>query len=649
MGEVINNLLRAFAIIGGIVFVLIGLHFGVASLGVDIAHDYDSRMAVGQSERSAKLQALATDLDQHHWRWTWRVAVHPHSEVAPWALVFPWVKNPGQIGRGDYFNPVWMTRTFTQERMINDFLPPVLIGLGLTFVLEFIAYPLIRSRVARSLADDSNGVFGSARDLPRGDGFVLAKNVRLARDGGGNPHVLTIGSSGSGKSACQVIPSLLSLPSDCGAVCTDPKEEILARAGLPLQRQGHQVIVLGPKVGHGTGWDPLLACKSADDCRELGRQLIVGGDESEGAGSGGNWNNMSRTCLSAYLIQAWADGRGLADALIAMYGDEASGKSITDESAMLDYRQFETLAGGQNTKASVLATIQGACQVWLIDQVVGWMRCPRQFKMESLRKGAVVFLVTNAADARATRAIQRVFFARLFDFLADSDGADVRVLADEMGNLGKLDGLDQALNLLRSAGVGIHAFVQNVSQLFQVYGRDAGAVVAESFGTITIMAGLRNDGNDLAKLLGEREDVKASYSTQDEKMRAQFGQQRRQVIDGAMLRQIARDEVLIVSGNRKPVMAKLKPWFKIRKLRNRVVPKVMRKDWRAIPPEAKKVFFDGIKKIDPVRIVLPEKPKSGKSDANAEAVAPHIQKQVHETKGESDRSDDPFASLNAEC
>jgi len=609
MGEVINNLLRIAVILGHLGLVLGGAWMAIAGLATGIQQErlkeaYKTAIS-NQNERFKQaVKRQFSDIQNHRISWSWRLATRADEMRDVWSELFPPLAEFGQIGKGNFFAQNKL-KWITPNRVLLHALPWLLAGVLLALLLEFFIYPLIRTRVARSLADDSKEIIGHPATLPKGDGFVLAKNVRLPRDGGGNPHVLTVAPSGGGKSSAQLLPSLLQLPDDCAAVVTDPKSELLARAGVWLARQGHKVIALGPMVGFGYGWDPLKECQTPDDCRELARQLIEAGDEGV-AGSGGNWNNMSRTCLSAYLIQTHADGLGLADALQLLYADLAMGKALTDSAAELDYRQFSTMAGSVNTVGSVLATIQGSTQVWLQDQVVGWMNAKHQLKLDMIReKKAVVFLLTSASDARASRPIQRLFFSRLFDHLASSSGADVRVFLDEMANLGAMEGIDQALNLLRSAGVGIHAFVQNTSQLFSVYGRDAGAVVAESFGTICVMAGLRNDARDLAQLLGEREEVRASYSTQDEKMRAQFGQNQRQALDASMLRQIGKSEVLIVSSNLKPVMARLKPWFKTKKLRDRVIWPSMRADWKEIPDSIKKTFFGKFPEISPVQVVLP--------------------------------------------
>lgn len=667
MGEVINNILKGLAWLLGILLVIAGIYTGIASLGADAATAFAADgatkyEALHNQVEARRWEAGVEDFYFHHWRWTWHMAVHPKLLRSAWAEAFPPIADIGQYVKGNWWNSHLVGITFTRRNLTYHFVGPIVGGLLAAVILEVIVLPLVRSRVAKGLATTNRKVFGKPKDIPRGDGFVLARGVRLARDGGGNPHVATFGPSGGKKSAAQAIRSVFQLPPDCGAVISDVKMEIAARCADYLRKQGHKIIIIGPKAGFGHGLDFLRRCKSPDDCRDLAQQIIEAGDDSIQAT--GNWNNMSQPLLSAYMIQAWSDGLGLADAFQLILDDQGSGEALTDNAAILDYRLFEGMKSSGGTSGSVWATIQAASKTWLQEMVVGWMSAENQFDYEDLRKGAVVFLVSSAGDTRKTRAIQRVFFAQIFDYLAASSGADVRIILDEFANLGKVQNIGEALNLLRSAGVGIHCFCQSLVQLYDVYSRDGGAVVFEAFGTICVMAGLKKDASEIANLLGEDEDVRPSYSTQDEKMRAQFSQQRRQAIDGAMLRQLRGKQVLIISGNCKPVIAKLKVWYsRFGFLRYRVYPRVLRRNWKDIPEDAKKAAFAHFPKIEPIQIVSKPRPKKEEQqeekpkrktlridlDDLADALAPHLQSHKPAVEGDGEPPvdhADPFVGLD---
>lgn len=61
---------------------------------------------------------------------------------------------------------------------------------------------------------------------------------------------------------------------------------------------------------------------------------------------------------------------------------------------------------------------------------------------------------------------------------------NVYVFADEFKLLPKLQHIDDALNFGRGLGVRVMAGVQSVDQLYDVYGKDKGAVIASGFGSI---------------------------------------------------------------------------------------------------------------------------------------------------------------------
>jgi len=63
---------------------------------------------------------------------------------------------------------------------------------------------------------------------------------------------------------------------------------------------------------------------------------------------------------------------------------------------------------------------------------------------------------------------------------------------------------------------------------------------------------------------------------------------------------------LIISGNKKPVIAIMKPWYAIKRLKGRVA-EPMQSDWGSVPESSKSEFFSKFPKINPVGVVLPPK------------------------------------------
>jgi len=603
MGELLNNLLKYCFIAIWFVAFFGGFYTSAAIVSTDVQKSlWRSHYRHSRTVEQASKYKLALQIPVY--KSVLFFAGHPTKMLDRIKRTWPLLDHPSvAIGKGT------IGPNIPDRILFYHVMPPPIIFLVIAGLLQGLAYPVARARLARSLATTDKKTFGKIKDLPLGDGFVLAEKVRLASDGGGNPHVLTIAPSGSGKSATQVIPSILRLPDDCSMIATDPKGELLARCAPRLKARGHKIYALGPLLGFGHGWDPLKQCRDEDEARELGRQILTAGNQKD-TGNDDKWIKMSTPCFTSYLVQAWQNGQGLSIALRTLFEEKANGKSIKSDDAKLDYALYSSM-GGETTAKSILATIQGAAAPWLKAKVVGWMASERQFTIDCIRQEkAAVFLPSSSSDMKATQAIQSVFFSMLFSRLAEGGEGRVRVFLDEFGNLGRLESIDSSLNLLRGADVSIHAFLQGNSQLTATYGRDAGAVTAEAFGTYCIMAGLKKDAEDLAKLLGMQDDVRANYATQEERLRAQYSQNQIQSMEGAMLRQIPKDQVLIISGNVKPVMAKLLPWFKSKAMKKRVLKKFW-PDWNSIPQSTKDNFFSKFGKIQPKKMVLniAEEPK----------------------------------------
>jgi len=632
MSEFLANLLRFSSLSFYLLFLIAGVYLGGAGLAADVQGDmYQDKYVnvmkkAAPADRTKTLSIVVKHKAENTWlKLTAKFVTHP--KIA-WEHV-KWAIPALNFGSGAVLSlkGIESPHIWNQARVVWHQGLFILVGLMLAIGGELIVFPLLRSRLAHKLASTDEQMWGRPEDLPSGDGFVLAHDVRLDRSGGGNPHVLTIAPSGAGKSTTNVLPSILQTPKDCAVVCTDPKVELHARSAEWLENEGHPVYMVAPLGGYGHGWNPLSECQSVDDVRELSRQLILAGDESA-AGGGGNWNNMSRSCLSSYLIQTWVAGGTIADALALLFADKASGEAVTESAAQTDWEMFDAMRGSENTAKSILATIQGATQVWQMDAVVAWMKSPRQLRLDQIRKEkAAVFLVSTASDADAIRPIQQLFFTRLFNQLAKGgEGGDVRILLDELANIGKLHGLDRSLNLLRSARVQIHGFIQNLSQLQDVYGPASGNVIAESFGTLTCLAGLRKDAEELAKMMGLQNEVKSSFSTMDEKMRAQHAQNQNQVMQASELRQLKKDEVLIVCNHFKPVIGTLKPYYGSRRLLSRI-PSQFRSDWSKVPQQAIDELMEAVGKIDPVKSEPPKilKPKTARKPRKKPEISAEIQ------------------------
>lgn len=577
MGEFLSSLLRGFVHFLWLLLIASGMYASASLLSADFQRDewraqYSQALRYGQRYQAREIARRWNDWSAV--KLAWEAAQRP-------SVVLVSMKKLGSQLLPKRLNGGGRGLLWTPQILVQHVAVPFLVALLFGYLLEYGAYPFARARLARWLADPNEQPFGSKMDLTRGDGFVLSREVRLDRSVSFR-HALTIGPSGSSKSASQVIPSLLQLPDDCAAVVSDLKFELYCRSVDWLISRGHPVYVLAPAGGFGRGWDPLHECDCADDARELARQ-ILGASAAISGQTSSEWESMSESLLATYLVESQQRGQGLIDGIEKLYASAAGQAWIESDPAKFDLAMFQSMAQSEKTVASVYATVQKSLRPWTRDQVAGFLCNPSRVDTRSIRKQrAVVFLCSTAQESAQLAAVQNVFWQRLFATLGTQSGQPAcYCLLDEFANIGRLEGVDRALNLLRGAGCGIHACIQNPPQIEGVYGPQFGRLVRASFGTVSVLPGLRDGADEVAKWLGSKEDVRDTYSTTDERLRSTHTSQKQDVLSAELVRQLRDDQVLIVSGNRKPVISKTRPWYKIKRLAAQV-PAVFRRDWNHV-------------------------------------------------------------------
>lgn len=109
--------------------------------------------------------------------------------------------------------------------------------------------------------------------------------------------------------------------------------------------------------------------------------------------------------------------------------------------------------------------------------------------------GKAIFVEYDLAVGETLTPVYRLLIDQaLKEALSRTKNAgNVYLIADEFKLLPKLQHIDDALNFGRGLGVKVMAGIQSIDQLYDVYGKDKGAVIASGFGSI--FAFHTNDGS----------------------------------------------------------------------------------------------------------------------------------------------------------
>ncbi len=179
------------------------------------------------------------------------------------------------------------------------------------------------------------------------------------------------------------------------------------------------------------------------------------------------------------------------------------------------------------------------------------------------------------------------FFSQLLEALiaqAERNGSTsletpVMMYLDEFANIGVLPQMDDRVTTLRSYNIGFFMVVQDLSQLENRYGKTAAQTIFGSAGTKICLGGVNSDdAEEFSRLSGQATVLTSSQGDNREITRLPWAsggsrgtsETGRPLMTPDELRTMGED-VFVISGKRRPILARPKPWYKDRSMR-RMVP-----------------------------------------------------------------------------
>ena len=334
----------------------------------------------------------------------------------------------------------------------------------------------------------------------------------------GDSHLMTFAPTGAGKTTGPVICNALTHEGQL--IVIDIKGEIYAATAEARRKMGQQVHVLDlrdndPLPGSLNPFD--LISLSGTDHAAIGRsfaaELIVR-DPSERHKF---WDDWAETMISGAATWMLADKPPEERTLSAMFDLYTCEEMTYKLSVMMDEKErvrhraaraaFSSYLElpSENTRPSVLATIVSHLR-FLDSDMIRRLTDTSSMDLAALIAGEPMslYIIVPPQRLSAYRPMLRVWLSSLI--LAMTQRAKppkerTLLLCDEMGNLGRMDVLLTAATLMRSWGLTLWTFWQNVAQL-QIYGAQATTLV-DNAGVIQVF-GTKNlrMAQDLVNIVG---------------------------------------------------------------------------------------------------------------------------------------------------
>lgn len=302
-------------------------------------------------------------------------------------------------------------------------------------------------------------------------------------------HVLIVGASGSGKTT--ILRPRIDAARSRGDRCLifDNKSDYTAT--LPNSRD---IILVAPWDARGWAWDVAVDCRNKSDAQALANAIVEESKEPM-------WSNSARAILTALIVRCQKESPavwGFSNLTELMKSDKEIQRSV-----QLYTPEFSILVLDMESKTvtSYLVTLI-AYMMPIFTLADAWDRCAvagrfsiknwlHETGLEAERKTLII--QGNGAEEGLQKmltqsliySIKREVTSPRFTDVAPHERR-INLFLDEFKQLGKLEGFGTLIEVGRSKGIRLTIVLQDIQQLFELYGKEVAQTWLSNFGTYVI-------------------------------------------------------------------------------------------------------------------------------------------------------------------
>ena len=319
-------------------------------------------------------------------------------------------------------------------------------------------------------------------------------------------HAAVIAPTGAGKGRCVLIPWLLSYPGS--AVVVDPKAEAAYVTAAYRQKIGQKILIfdpwkiyrpLGKRVGHLFSFNPVetmlrRSSDIGDDCMTL-IDLIVG--EPPLSLQDPFWRSLAIDFLVALIGWVWvrskftgssqADDGTLAGVWAMLHADDMvyamavildvhghkPGFPVFVRNGFVNFlgHEAEKVRTSVRSEAVSLIRIFSSARV----QAATFSSTNSLNGLVDGTAATTVYVIVPPDRLQSHAALVRIILGTLLSAMARRrvrPRTPTLLLVDELGHIGAIPQLKQAITLLRGYGVRVALFIQSIAQLKSVWPAD---------------------------------------------------------------------------------------------------------------------------------------------------------------------------------
>lgn len=402
--------------------------------------------------------------------------------------------------------------------------------------------------------------------------------------------LLVIGPPQTGKTSALAIPAILEWSGP--VLVTSSKSDVYEVTRAARARQGR--VMLYDPVGEpsrSVGWSPLSGIEDWATAQTASRALMSANGPVEGMNESGFWQASAEMLLAPLLLAArqaqgmtsvveWLDQGAEADRSILTALED-----IGDALATSAWRGIQALE--PRTRSIIGATARTVLAAWWDPGVLATAR--DELTPGRLLTGAnSLFLVSPAHDQERLRSVFAGIVSQMTRAVYEHRARTgqrldpgLLVVLDEAAHIAPVRNLAELAATGPEPGIQLISVFHDTAQIAAAYGARAPSVMANHRARIYLSGIGDPDTLDrLSRALGDTrvKREQSTFSANSESVTTQEVEQ--PLLPAYQLRQMRRDEALLVYGTCPPARVRLRPWFRTPGLRRAVAGRCPDSAWR---------------------------------------------------------------------
>ena len=377
-------------------------------------------------------------------------------------------------------------------------------------------------------------------------GVPFLLNSKEAYVNNGEDHTIIIGSTGSGKTECGILPTARILAkAGESMIITDPKGEIYQKIGALLKEQGYKIVLLNFRdPQRGNSWNPFSlpynfykegkekndsnkSDKSMELLEDLGANILT---DPNSKANDPFWENASKDYFTALSMGLFEDAP--EDAininsinLMVTQGDHKFGRNsyydkeyfaLKGEDTPIYNKASAVINTAQDTKAGVLSTFRTKTGIFSSRTALSEMLARSDFDMSTIGREKTAVFMTIHDEKKTYHALLTIFVKQVYESLIDEafkcEGGRLPIrtnfLLDEFANMPALKDVDSMITASRSRNIRFTFIIQNFSQLNQVYGADMAETIKGNCNIHFLLTTELKALEEISKLCGDKKPKK---------------------------------------------------------------------------------------------------------------------------------------------